>query len=145
MSKLLYWLTRIYLSKQAIADCLEYIDKMGFIAVVISGTCDDYSLGKQTQWTTSQITFASAGDAPMKTSLKEGSRHNKATHRMLELGLQCDGAKVITGSTLLGHWVSAHWRNNRLLLTKYTTAKNKLYHQICKSGLIMGLPINHMH
>ena len=47
---------------------------MGFIVVVISGTCDDYSLGKQTPVSMdfSRITFASAGNAPMKTYLKEG-------------------------------------------------------------------------
>ena len=31
-----YSLIKIYLSKPNIADCLEYIDNMGFIVVVIS-------------------------------------------------------------------------------------------------------------
>ena len=68
-----------------------------------------------------------------------------AKQRTESWSLVCDGAKVITGSTLLGHWISAHWRDNRLFITKCTTAKEKLYHQICKSGLIMDLPTNHMY
>ena len=39
----------------------------------------------------------------------------------------------------------AHRAGNILIITKCTAAKEKLYHQICKSGSIMDLPINHMH
>ena len=51
------------------------------------------------QWTTSQITFASAGGAPMKTSLKERVQKLQS-NAPNAWSLQCDGAKVITGSTL---------------------------------------------
>ena len=73
------------------------------------------------QWTTSQIRYAS----PVE-NVSKGRCPETAKQRPECWSLQCDGAKVITGNTLLGHWVSAYWRNNRLIITKCTTAE-KLY------------------
>ena len=69
------------LSKQAIADCLEYIEKKwdSLWSSSLGHVMTTRWLSRHPfQWTTSQITFALEGDMPMKTSLKEGTQKLKS-------------------------------------------------------------------
>ena len=82
---------------------------MGFIVVVISGTCDDYSLGKQTPISMdNQSNYIGLSRGCADEDVSKGMGPETTQQRTECWSLQCNCAKLIMGSTLLRHWVSAH-------------------------------------